>query len=148
MIVIGVDPGEDTGIALHDGEQVTAAWESPNDDAVDWLWDYCHAVLLRHDETKVHVAVERFVITQGTVRTSRGDENWSIETIGVTRHLCRRLGHRFTLQDTASAKKMSPNKKLKEHGIWVKGTKGHAIDAIRVALHARAEHYNIVPPWV
>jgi hypothetical protein len=81
------------------------------------------------------VVCERFVITAQTVRNSQAP--FSLEQIGVLKHLCRSNGYKaedIGFQSPVDAKTMFPNEALKKIGTWHKGGEGHANDAIRHAL--------------
>jgi hypothetical protein len=83
------------------------------------------------------VACERFTITAQTVRNSQAP--YSLEQIGVLKHLCRESGHSvdaISFQAPVDAKRMFPNEVLRGLGIWHRGGAGHANDAIRHALLA------------
>lgn len=143
MIVIGMDPGKLTGIAVHDGQRITDAWEAPLDTALDWL---AHRVA-QVQPGRLIVASERFIISGGTTRKSRGKINWSIEGNGVARALCRWYYHKYVDQDASAAKNFAPNDALRGADYYVRGCEGHANDAIRHVLLARANELNELPPW-
>lgn len=145
-LIIAVDPGKKTGWASYDTTaNVFASQEAPGDEFIDrvvpWLGP-SHA----HDRAAagpVRIVVERFVITAGTMRTSRGDENWSIEQIGILRHHARWAGVAFELQSAGDAKKFSPDDRLRTIG-WYTPGRGHANDAARHALLNVARHHHDV----
>ena len=81
------------------------------------------------------VICERFTINAQTVRNSQAP--YSLEQIGVLKHLCRTnmyAPERIIFQSPADAKAMFPNEALKKVGAWHVGGEGHANDAIRHAL--------------
>lgn len=131
---MGMDPGKMTGCAtfVPTMETVPQAWEAPQDTFVDWAYDCLTAV------PPSIILMERYTVTAETLRKSRGD-NWSLEQIGVVRHLCRRHGHTFELQSPSDAKKLASNQRLRQLGWYVPG-KGHANDALRHLLLGLARH--------
>ena len=141
-LILAVDPGKMTGAALYDIATKTLlnAWECPNAEFIDWARDFLAA------SPPIIVRSERFVISGGTVRMGRTDENWSIECIGCLRAMCRWHGHDFDLQAAGDAKKMAPNPKLREIGWYIKG-KGHATDAVRHIVLSTVKDLGIPPPW-
>jgi hypothetical protein len=93
----------------------------------------------RTDNPKLHksfvVVCERFTINAQTVRNSQAP--YSLEQIGVLKHLCREAGYSvddIIMQSPADAKAMFPNEALKKVGTWHVGGEGHANDAMRHAL--------------
>lgn len=142
--IIGIDPGKMTGVAVYDVDArvFVAQWQGDVETFADWARDY-----LSQSDPGYSIAMERFVITQGTVRKSRGQENWSIELIGLTRHLARWHGHSFNLQDAGVAKKMCANDRLREAGWYVRG-RDHANDATRHAILRMVEELRREPPWI
>ena len=81
------------------------------------------------------VICERFTINAQTVRNSQAP--YSLEQIGVLKHLCRTnmyAPERIIFQSPADAKAMFPNEALKKVRAWHVGGEGHANDAIRHAL--------------
>lgn len=142
LTVLSVDPGKASGIAV-----------------VSWSGDVSHTpVLVFSSEAEPEefsdqispflfegsyqldnfiVACETFVINAQTVRNSQAP--YSLEQIGVLKHLCRSSGYppeKISFQAPVNAKSMFPNETLKALGIWHKGGKGHANDAIRHGLLA------------
>lgn len=139
MIVVSVDPGKASGIAIlfwdkdsgKDPEVLYSFEVQPEEfaDAVDTALKYM-------DQADVlYVACESFVINAQTARNSQAP--WSLENIGVLKHLCRRAGYdplNIAFQPPVNAKNMFPNIALKLLGTWHRGGEGHANDAIRHGL--------------
>lgn len=136
MIILGVDPGKTTGWAFFNTAYPDSfqSWQADRNDFVDIIVPY-----LEKTGDRLDIACESYVLTSGTMRTSRSDENWSIEQIGVLRHWARRHGHHFELQTAGNAKKFSTDAKLKDIGWWKPGN-GHANDAARHVLLYVARH--------
>lgn len=145
QVIVGVDPGKKTGVAVWDIKTASfiAQWEADPPTYTDWVIGY----LQQSQPGSVLVACERFVISGGTATMGRTDENWSIELIGWTRHAARRGAQVFVLQSVGDAKKFSSNDRLREAGWYPKG-KGHAADATRHAILARANVLKEAPPWI
>jgi hypothetical protein len=136
MIVVAVDPGKATGLAVlswdpdldKDPEVLYSLEVQPDTfaDEVETALQYMNQVEL------LYVACESFVINAQTVRNSQAP--YSLEQIGVLKHLCRRAGYdpsNIAFQAPVNAKNMFPNPALKKLGLWHKGGEGHALDAIR-----------------
>jgi hypothetical protein len=146
LIIIGVDPGKATGVAVYSSVTKTfeQQWWAPPDEFVDWMFEFMKQFPW---ENEVLVACERFDITPGTGKLGRSQVNHSIELAGVCRHLARRHGQGFVLQDRATPKHMAPDKLLKSVG-WHKPGPAHPNDATRHVVLALARQYNQPPPWV
>lgn len=143
--IMGVDPGGTTGIAIIDVpwdddryspdpqealvhyEQIEAVWggEEPVAKSIERLF-YTYVPSL--------VAVEKFIITQQTIRfTRQPDALW---IIGGVRFIADLRGVPVHLQPASLAKTTWDNIRMKETG-WNKAVKGrHARDALRHALTA------------
>lgn len=136
--VLSIDPGKASGVCLLEWDEVSDNPEvmysgepQPEEFAgvvVDLLNNLSHM-------QSFSVVCERFVINAQTIKNSQAP--YSLEQIGVLKHLCRVSG--FSVDDIAfqspvDAKTMFPNDKLKKIGTWHKGGEGHANDAIRHAL--------------
>jgi hypothetical protein len=136
--IVAVDPGKTTGWAILDGPLGIRFGESP---FMEFHGRADNYLRLRHDTGhQVRVVCERFVITGGTVTVSRGDTNWSIETIGVVRYLADKYGHLFELQGAGDAKKLGSGELLRRLGWWSRGA-DHARDAARHLALALARHH-------
>ena len=138
-IVLAVDPGKATGVAL-------LSWSGNPDEIPERLYStecqpdaFANDVLIgladwkKYDNFKV--VCERFVINAATAKNSQAP--YSLEQIGVLKHLCRTNMYdpeRIIFQSPADAKAMFPNEALKKVGAWHVGGEGHANDAIRHAL--------------
>ena len=94
-MVIGVDPGETTGVCsihLEDGHIVL--WSGKPMDAVQWVED-----ILSYTKD-VHVVCERFMVTPQTHRHTR--QLAALEVIGALRYICLKPeGVTFELQSRA-----------------------------------------------
>lgn len=128
--VLGVDPGLTTGLALYNvADDGMIVEEEPNGRAV---------VMERWIETfQPLVAVETFVITANTHKNSAAP--WSLELIGVARHLSRKHGCPFVLQGQSASKNFATDTRLKALG-WYERGKPHAMDAQRQVLLWLVDH--------
>jgi hypothetical protein len=148
VILVTCDPGKKTGWAALDTSNMASytSGEMPFMDFLTWTWGWLPQM---HD---AHIACERFVITGGTVRKSRGDLNWSIESVGVLRFMGAVLNVGFELQNAADAMKFCDDQRLRDVGWWFKGGDGHANDAGRHMLLLIARRWpqllpaGVIPP--
>ena len=137
-VVLSVDPGKASGIALFEierGEEPKLVWSGeyqmkeyakPVREAISYALE---------SEVVLDVVCERFIINAQTVRNSQAP--YSLEQIGVLKQLMLDGGldpDNLVYQSPADAKKMFPNEALKKLEYWHKGGEGHALDAIRHGL--------------
>jgi hypothetical protein len=136
--VLSIDPGKASGVALlswdgTDGNPniLLSKEVQPEEFAIP-----VETLLNSYrNEDSLSVVCERFTINAQTVRNSQAP--YSLEQIGVLKHLCRTNMYdpeRIIFQSPADAKAMFPNEALKKVGAWHVGGEGHANDAIRHAL--------------
>ncbi len=136
--VLSIDPGKASGVALlswdgMDGNPniLLSKEVQPEEFAIP-----VETLLNSYkNEDSLSVVCERFTINAQTVRNSQAP--YSLEQIGVLKHLCRTNMYdpeRIIFQSPADAKAMFPNEALKKVGAWHVGGEGHANDAIRHAL--------------
>jgi hypothetical protein len=140
--VISVDPGKATGVCLvkWSGDQdetpsVMMSAEVQADEFAKWFETALSIALSLDSVQNISVVCERFTITAQTVRNSQAP--FSLEQIGVLKHLCRVNEfdpENIAFQSPVDAKSMFPNPQLKKVGTWHVGGEGHANDAIRHAL--------------
>jgi hypothetical protein len=142
LLVLAVDPGKASGIAVLKWGTVSG---SPTPDLV-WSVEVQPDIFADSIEEgfkicselgEYVVACESFVINAQTVRNSQAP--WSLENIGVLKHLCRRAKYdplNIAFQPPVNAKNMFPNPALKKLETWHRGGDGHANDAIRHGLLA------------
>lgn len=136
--VLSVDPGKATGIVLMSWNEldlipnvVFSKEVQPEEFA---LVVETSINSLKNNEN-LTVVCERFTINAQTVRNSQAP--YSLEQIGVLKHLCRINMYdpeKIVFQSPADAKNMFPNPTLKKLGTWHVGGEGHANDAMRHAL--------------
>jgi hypothetical protein len=128
--ILSVDPGGTTGWCTFDAERFMSERIGPVPAEAEFADFLIRADHWLASNDRVTVVCERYVVSMETVKKSRGDVNWSMESIGVLRHLCRKYGHTFVLQNVADAKKLASNELLKQVGWWARG-QDHGRDAIR-----------------
>jgi len=126
--ILAVDPGVMTGWAYLD----------PND--VEWKAPVCGqseqaaftSMVRSYENTWEAIVVERYTITQETLRKSR--QPASLEIIGFLRAEAQWLDIPFVLQTPADAKRFASDEKLAAAG-WLQPKKDdHANDALRHLL--------------
>lgn len=141
IVILSVDPGKATGVGL-------VSWSGNPDDLPERLLsmepqpeEFANSIRIAMNGWKEYdvfkIVCERFTINAQTVRNSQAP--YSLEQIGVLKHLCREAGYpveNIIFQTPADAKNMFPNKALQAVGVWHKGGEGHANDALRHALMA------------
>ena len=130
-MILAVDPGGTTGVALHGGLPVsTYFFEVPGGHLgfVDWFHtrtDTSGAYADHH----LDIVCESFIPRPGAL-THQPDASY---IIGYLKMWAHRKGMSFKLQSPAQAKSFSTNAKLKAAGLYPVG-KGHAQDAARHLL--------------
>jgi len=123
---LSVDPGKTTGyVVWRDGDR-TVEKEL-----------YCEAFCDVADEListqQIDVVVcERFIVTAQTGKYTQAP--WSLEQIGLLRHLCRKHQVKFVLQNVSDAKSFATDSRLNEIGWKRPQGAGHARDAQRHLL--------------
>lgn len=136
--VLAVDPGKACGLFYlpaapgddehrDQGRMGEDNWQA----SMDWCEYLCASV------PDLHVVCEAFTITPRTGSNTQAP--WSLEAIGVLRHLTHRHSLTFRLQQPSLAKRGAPNDRLKHAGWYVHTTGGHVADAAR---HAYVYHLS------
>jgi hypothetical protein len=133
-IVLSVDPGKATGMALfsiEQGQEPTLIWSGEYQQE-EYAAPIRETLRLYPD---ADVVCERFTINAQTVRNSQAP--YSLEQIGILKQCLMDAGRKpddIYFQSPADAKAMFPNPGLKKLEYWHKGGEGHALDAIRHGL--------------
>jgi hypothetical protein len=136
--VLAVDPGKATGVVFmswNGSDPVPNVILSKEVQPEDFALIIDTVLNSQSNEDNFTVVCERFTINAQTVRNSQAP--YSLEQIGVLKHLCRINMYdpeKIVLQSPADAKNMFPNPVLKKLGTWHVGGEGHANDAMRHAL--------------
>lgn len=137
-IVIAVDPGKTTGIAVFSREPgqepvLEASGEYTLWNVVNEL--YGSIFFARDKGVTPDIVCERFIINAQTVKNSQAP--FSLEMIGILKYIVYSSSldpEKIIFQSPADAKKMFPNEALKKLGYWKSGTDGHDKDAMRHGL--------------
>jgi hypothetical protein len=138
--VLAVDPGKATGVVLmswNGSDPVPNVILSKEVQPEEFAPTIDALLNTQGSEDIFTVVCERFTINAQTVRNSQAP--YSLEQIGVLKHLCRTNMYdpeKIVFQSPADAKNMFPNPVLKKLGTWHVGGEGHANDAMRHALLA------------
>jgi hypothetical protein len=119
-----VDPGKTTGLALYRLADDSMNTYEGTDRASIEIEEICRL-------ERPMIVVEAFVITAQTARNSSAP--WSLEMIGVARHLSKKYALPLKIQPQASSKNFATDKRLKALGWYVRGMP-HGVDAQRQVL--------------
>ncbi len=146
VVVIGVDPGESTGVATLVDARLMHAWQGSAKDALTLI----ELTIVRYIAADVTIACERFV----SMRRQRGQTHQPTaqRVSGAVEYLARHHGCRFVQQGPADAWAMAPNDILFALGVYQRGSDVGQADgsdanmAIRHALlylsHAHATLFD------
>lgn len=131
MIIIGIDPGETTGLSYYVGSYgFLHSVELSAYSAVNQVW-YC---LQTADDDDITVVCERFDIDDSTHKKARQYE--PLYVTGALLYKCMQHGHKFVQYGRADAKNFGTDRKLKVMGMWMDTPDGHANDSSRqIVLH-------------
>jgi hypothetical protein len=126
-LILAVDPGNVTGVALFDPNEPSAR---PVTREIQHKDDVYRSInKLKYDASVFDIVAERFVISQRTIKSERQTD--ALDILGYLDSLRALYGLEFTLQTAAQAKRFCPDGKLRSLG-WYERTKdGHANDALR-----------------
>jgi hypothetical protein len=145
VIIIGVDPGKITGIAMWQSNQALLdfyhvegcnPWtvaESGNTEVLSRIR------LLLRGRTPTLIACERYV--QGTGRRPMSYQGDAQHITGEVSGLAQELGCKFALQLAGPAKKTGNDQVLKQLGCYAATPDGHGNDACRQVIRALATFY-------
>lgn len=137
-MIIGIDPGMTTGIALwQGGDDIPVGIELPMTQMYEWMRD-----TIGQSDERHQIACEAFIISERTLKATR--QNWSLELIGALRWLAWKHGHHFVLQQPAAAKRFVDNDRLRRVGWYVRGG-DHSNDAMR-HLYLYAVSSKLITP--
>jgi len=140
--IIAIDPGLASGCAHvraeHGALHVVSTAELAPRETAEWTRN---AIRRAYPDTTA-VVVERFTITPKTAQNTQAP--WSLEVIGQTRLIVwEEIGpeRELILQNIADSSAAFTNDRLRRYGLWHKGGKGHAVEALRhAALFAQKAH--------
>ena len=141
--IIAIDPGLMSGVAhVHVGPNlertVLSTAELGARDTGEWLAARLAPFAAAGTLGDVGVVAERFMITNKTAQNSQAP--WSLQVLGQSQWILWQVApeRELILQSPADAKTAFTNPRLRELGLWHRGGKGHALDALRhaaLALH-------------
>lgn len=127
-VIVAVDPGGLTGVALYSTEHPRSfnSYEVQGFDGLSrWFFG---------NITPDVLVVERFLIRANTHKLDAGAFEETTDQIGLCRYVATTAGAEFVRQTPAEAKGFADNDKLHRLG-WYNGTRGgHANDAARHLL--------------
>lgn len=128
LCVIGIDPGNVTGIAMW----TRTDFLTEETDAAD-VDAYLEAFLKMVDYTNVDtfIGVQRFAILPGTHKKTR--QPAASEVVGVVQSLGKKYGVPVDVQSASTARKFS-DATLRRIGMYTTTRGGHANDAARHVL--------------
>lgn len=136
MIIVGVDPGKTTGLAVW--RQL--GWETPlvTTEVADFnqVPTVLREMLCRQRPTLI--ACERFTTQPGSRLSAQPEAPW---VIGAVRSLAQDLLVRVVYQSPGPAKKIAPNPLLRKINWYTPGGGGHHNDASRHIVLALASYF-------
>lgn len=140
-IVVGVDPGDSTGVAIFKDGEFVSAHQGPPGDMIT-LVEFIVKKVAGNDSCCV--AVERFV--QGG-RVAHSHQPVAQQVVGAVVSLCEKYGIPTTMQGPADARAVASNDTLRAMGLWQtkndvdRQDANDANSAVRHALLYMAGHY-------
>jgi hypothetical protein len=127
MIILAVDPGLTTGMALFN--TITSSYKVEQITGFEKFSEFMSAWCDGLDPIPDVIVVEKYTITPETAKKTQQYE--ALEITGVLRHLVHEWGSQWVEpQLPSAAMKLGTNDRLKRVGWYVKG-KPHAMDAAR-----------------
>lgn len=148
--VLGIDPGPTTGMCL-------VAWQTDTGQVLDVnvlqtddrIASVVADALIRFVDTRLHIAVEQFVVGRGSMRAGSSGQR-TRDLVGRLQSLAsfRRVpADQVHMQTAAQVKPWATDARLDACGL-LEATKGmrHARDAARHALFAAVRHRDIPDP--
>lgn len=138
MIVLSIDPGVTTGIALVEFGADSARVVETCEPTPPTAYTTMRRMVAAHRSEDLRVVAESFTITARTGKVNA--PGTSLEVIGALRAILHETGlgwDALVLQRPADAKSLISNEMLRQEGLWHRGGGGHAVDALRhAALYA------------
>lgn len=130
MIIIGIDPGNVTGMAWWDLDKpAPTQWlEQPYDGFGPALRNWFGWASDMHAD--VSVGVERYTMTPG-IKTA---QPYALMTMGIIEDQCRDNAIPWHYHLPSTTKKQVSNSLLRKLGWWTPTKDGHVNDALRVVL--------------
>jgi hypothetical protein len=134
-IVVGIDGGETTGVAIFDIKhlQMFIGWEGTRhatcDMLADWETDTLSQILIAAERFRIGPKTHKLTPQQGTIKVN-----------GAVEWVCHRRNWDYEEQGVKEAKDLSSDVKLKEMGLHIPTKGGHANDATRHCILAVERH--------
>jgi Holliday junction resolvasome RuvABC endonuclease subunit len=139
MRIIGIDPGQTTGIAIIESmDEVVTVDAALHMDGIG----AARALGVELTLGPAEVVVERFNIAHRTLLGTRQGTLETLYTIGAVRYVCAEVEIPLTFQEPAAAKRAFNDDVIRGLGLWSKTSGPHERDALRHALlHARTQGF-------
>lgn len=136
LLIVGVDPGKVTGLAAWRFRDTVGLYLTPERQEVS-ANDVTRVLrLMLRFERPTLLACERFIkATGGRPQTAQPDAD---RVIGAVRSLADELVVRCVYQSPGPAKRVAPDRLLRQLGWYTRTPDGHANDACRHVLLALA----------
>lgn len=130
MIIIGIDPGNVTGMTLWDLEkEAPTQWrEEPSSTVGNVLREWLDVCIPWHAE--VVLSVEKYTMTPG-IKTAQPA---ALMVMGVLEDIAQLRGIKLDYHLPATTKKQVSNTLLRKLGWWTPTKDGHVNDALRLVL--------------
>lgn len=131
MIIIGIDPGKMTGVAVYDTsipKKHPVTDEIPAAEVGKWLRTQ---VSFDYPGPDVRVMGEQFTMSSGGVLTPQPE---ALEVMGVVKDMKAFLGYHLEWVLPSTSKRRAPNELLRKMGWWRPTKDGHGNDACRLIV--------------
>lgn len=144
-LIVAVDPGGTTGFSFVEySDEIGGLATEPQGGQLT-PQEFCVWLegLTMQWGSLLHLVVERFTISNRTLKVSRAGSYDALEVIGVCRYLSLRDCKRdLEMSQPSTVMSLFPDKWLKERGWYIPG-KGHANDSLRHLARACARRHLI-----
>lgn len=133
MIIFSFDPGKTTGVAWYDTEtEVFGSAQLTVEEIYEFVDEHCERIEFAQ--------IERFVITERTIKAAREDE--PMDVIGYLKYAAWRCGFKVGWSLPADVMQSFPDAALRKAGMFARGM-DHANDAARhLAWHLVKNKYK------
>lgn len=137
LVIIGVDPGKETGLALYFNRSLLTKDSVAASEVLTRVSRWVHNTLGKFgDNAQVIIAVERYQVGGNTVKKTRQPD--AVEILGALRLIARGNPQvRVVVSNASDAKKIASPATLKRIGWWTPGH-GHINDATCQIIRALA----------
>lgn len=130
--VVGIDPGETTGIAIFIDGNLSATYQIDHRSHKDIGTAAQEIGLVLFNYQPTHVIVEDYRVYKWKTSSHANSDLFTSRLIGSLEYVCSSNSYPMTKQMASIAKGFMTDSKLKSWGFWIKG-KRHTRDAIRHA---------------